>query len=87
MGGLTISEDGGLDELREFMPKRARNSTISMPILSISLACSATTDCKYAIWPDSSKEGAPGLVEGSSAGIPNVTRAEFPGGGRCSQGT
>jgi hypothetical protein len=33
-----------LDELREFMPRRARNATISTPSFSIALTCSATMD-------------------------------------------
>jgi hypothetical protein len=49
------SEDGGFDELREFIPRRARNSTISRPSFSITLACSVTKDRKETTtWASSS---------------------------------
>jgi hypothetical protein len=36
------SDDGGFEELREFMSRRARNSAISAVSFSIRAACSAT---------------------------------------------
>jgi hypothetical protein len=64
--------------LREFIPRRARNSTFSRLSFSITLACSVNKDRKEATsWASSSQQGASALVGGGSTGNPTI-RASNP---------